>query len=178
MSQGWPAKFIMILGLAAAGPADAVQSGRTLPPTLVAIEACRALADSALRLACFDVSTKRLVEAERTGDVSVVDRSQLRRARRSLFGLSMPKLPFFAGDRSAEDDKDELDSTITSAQQIGYGKYQLVIADGGATWRTTEAFTTMRDPKKGDKIVIKRGPLGSYMLRISGQRGVKGIRVH
>ena len=35
----------------------------------------------------------------------------------------------------------------------------------------------VRDPRAGDKIVIKRGPLGSYLLRIGSNRAVKGKRV-
>ena len=109
--------------------------------------------------------------------MQVVDRAEARRARKSLFGFSMPKIPFFSGDDSTDVVSDTLESTVKSASGIGYGKFRMTIAEGNAVWETTETYGTMRDPRVGDKIVIKRGPLGSYMLRIGSNRGVKGRRV-
>jgi hypothetical protein len=146
-------------------------------PLVGALAACQAIADNTQRLACFDKAAGNLVVAAGKGDVSVVDRAELREARRSLFGFSMPKLPFFSGDDSAGDVSDTLDTTIKSASGIGYGKFRIVVAQGDAVWETTEAFATMRDPKVGQKITIKRGPLGSYMIKINNQRAVKGRRV-
>lgn len=146
-------------------------------PLIGALETCRAEVDDARRLACFDRASAALVTATKSGEVSVVDRAQLRQARRSLFGFAMPKLPFFAGDKSADDASETLDSSIKSARGLGYGKFQLTIVDGNAVWETTESFATMREPRAGDKVQIKRGPLGSYLLKVAGQRGVKAKRV-
>ena len=74
-------------------------------------------------------------------------------------------------------ERSTLESTVTQASGIGYGKFRLTIAEGNAVWETTETYGTMRDPRPGDKISIKRGPLGSYLLRIGNNRGVKGKRV-
>ena len=167
-----------IVAIAAFGTAPA---GAKAPPPqsllVTALDQCRTIADPTQRLACFDKAAGSLVAAARTGQVSVVDRSELRQARRSLFGFAMPKLPFFAGDRSAEDDKDVLDSTITSSRSMGNGRFRLVVSDGNAVWETLESYMSFSDPRSGQKITIKRGPLGSYFLRINGQRGVKGKRV-
>ena len=118
-----------------------------------------------------------MVAAAKSGQVSVVDRGELRQARRSLFGFAMPRLPFFAGDESANDVADEIETTIKSAVSIGYDKFRIILTEGNAVWETTEAAISMRDPKAGQKISIKRGPMGSYFVRINGQRGVKGRRV-
>lgn len=159
-------------------PASAKERAPAPPSPLVgALEACRSVADAAQRLACFDKAAANLLAATQSGEVSVVDRGQLRQARKSLFGFGMPKLPFFSGDRSADEASDEIKSTIRSARAIGNGKFRIVIADGDAVWETTESFTTFDDPEPGQEIVIKRGPLGSYMLKVDGQRGVKGRRV-
>jgi hypothetical protein len=88
----------------------------------------------------------------------------------------MPKLPFFSGDQSAADTPDQIESTIKSVRE-GYGRYQIVIADGNAVWETTEESIGLREPRPGQKIVIRRGPMGSYFLRINGQTGVRGRRV-
>lgn len=146
-------------------------------PLVGAIAACRAMTDPTERLACYDKEAGALLTATQSGDVTVVDRADVRKARKSLFGFSMPNLPFFSGDESASEVSDTLESTITQANGIGYGKFRITIAEGNAVWETTETYSTMRDPRAGDKISIKRGPLGSYLLRIGKNRGVKGRRV-
>lgn len=146
-------------------------------PLVGALQACQAIADPAQRLACYDREAGTLLTATSKGDVAVVDKSEVRKARKSLFGFGMPKIPFFSGDDTADVVSDTLESTVKSASGIGYGKYRMVIAEGDAVWETTEAYGTMREPRAGDKIVIKRGPLGSFMLRIGSNRGVKGRRV-
>jgi hypothetical protein len=159
-----------------AGPALAKDPPKQ-SPLVGALEACRAIADPTERLACYDKEAGALIAAAQTGDVAVVDKAEARRARKSLFGFAMPNLPFFSGDKSADEVSDTLESTITKANGIGYGKFRITIAEGNAVWETTETYGTMREPRSGDKISIKRGTLGSYMLRIGSNRGVKGKRV-
>lgn len=171
----------VIISLAAAGLLASAASAAKAPPPMSpyvnALEQCRQIADSAQRLACYDRTAPALVTAARSGEVNVVDRGQLREARKSLFGFSMPKLPFFSGDRSGEDAPNEIQTTITSAREIEYGKYRITIAEGGAIWETTEDSISLKPPKSGQKITIRQGAMGSYFLRIDGQRGVKGRRV-
>ena len=171
---------LSLLAIVAVSLASGQAAAKAPPPTsplVGALQACQSIAGDQQRLACFDRASAALVSATASGDVSVIDRAQLRTARRSLFGFSMPKLPFFAGDSSADDVSDVLETTIKSARGIGYGKYRLVIAEGDAEWEMTETFATFREPRAGQKIQIKRASLGSYLLKIGGQRGVKGRRV-
>ena len=160
-----------------AGPVAAAKPVVPRAPHLGAIEACRAIAADPARLACFDRESAALLAATKSGQLSVIDRADMRAARRSLFGFSLPRLPFFSGDKSAEDSVDELESTIRSVQQLRGGHYRLVLADDNAVWETTESPMRLRPPRSGDKIVIKKASLGSYFLRIAGQIGVKGYRV-
>lgn len=170
-------KLLPIVAIALlAGPALAKDPPKQ-SPLVGALEACRAMTDPTQRLACYDKEAGALLAAAQTGDVAVVDKTEVRKARKSLFGFAMPNLPFFSGDDSANEVSDTLESTITKAGGIGYGKFRITIAEGNAVWETTETYGTMRDPRPGDKISIKRGPLGSYMLRIGNGRGVKGRRV-
>jgi hypothetical protein len=166
---------IIVIALLA-GPALAKDPPKQ-SPLIGALEACRAIADPTQRLACYDKEAGALLTAAQTGEVAVVDKAEARRARKSLFGFAMPNLPFFSGDESADEVSDTLESTVTKANGIGYGKFRITIAEGNAVWETTETYATMREPRSGDKISIKRGPLGSYMLRIGKNRGVKGRRV-
>jgi len=157
----------------------AVTTAQTVPRPrhLGAIDACRAIAADPARLACFDREAAALLAATESGQVSVVDRADMRAARRSLFGFALPRLPFFSGDRSAEDAIDQLESTIRSVQPLENGRYRMTLTADNAVWETTEATMRLRSPRSGDKIVIKKAALGSYFLRIGGQVGIKGQRV-
>jgi hypothetical protein len=155
----------------------AAKAPRPISPYVNALDQCRQIADSTQRLACYDRTAGQLVAASRSGEINVVDRGQMREARRSLFGFSMPKLPFFAGDESVGDTPDKIDTTIKAAGDIGYGRYRIILTEGNAVWETTESSMSLHEPRAGQKISISRGPMGSYFLHIDGQRGVKGRRV-
>ena len=88
-----------IMGDAAATAKDPPKQS----PLVGALEACRAIADPTQRLACYDKQAGALLDAAQTGDVAVVDKAEVRKARKSLFGFTMPNIPFFAGDKSADE---------------------------------------------------------------------------
>ncbi len=172
------AAAIAVIMIAAAAPALAQKEVRPQSPLISALGQCRAIADSTKRLACYDGASARLVGAATSGEVTVVDRSELRQARRSLFGFNMPKLPFFGGDTSAESDTGTLETTAIEARSSGNGgRFLMKLAEGNAWWEITETYVNFDPPRKGSKVVIKRGPMGSYFVRIDGQRGVRGRRV-
>jgi hypothetical protein len=171
-----PIFTIALLAIAPAASAKDPKAPAASSPLVAALDACRKITDDAERLACFDRTSAALVGATASGEVSVVDRGQLRQARKALFGFNMPRLPFFAGDKSAEDDKGVLDSTIKSSKAVGYERFQIVLADG-AIWETAQVYLSFSEPRKGQKIRIKRAPLGVYFLEIDGQVAVKGRRV-
>ena len=155
-------------------PAQATQPEN---PLVKAIEACRQIPDPAQRVACYDAASNALVQATTSGQVRVVDRNEVRRARRSLFGFSLPRLPWFSGDDSQNDPDDRLDSTIKSAWLMkNVGRYRIVLADN-AVWETTESKVNWIAPRPGQKITILKGVLGNYFLRVDGQVGIRGRRL-
>jgi hypothetical protein len=167
---------LMIAAVLAASPAAA--KDKPAPSPLVsAIDRCRQMTDPAPRLACYDSAANALVQATNAGTVAVVDQSEIRKARHSLFGFTLPKIPFFSGDSTAEEAQRQLDSTITSVRALANGYYRVVIADNNAVWETSDSNISFDPPRPGQKISILRGPLGSYFLRINGQVGVRGRRV-
>jgi hypothetical protein len=174
-----PMLGILFVAVVAPSAAQSAPQPASPPPSrhLAAIEACRTIGADAARLACFDREAAALLTASRSGELSVVNRADMRTARRSLFGFALPKLPFFVGDKSADEVPDTLDSTVVSAQAIANDRYRIRIAAGDAVWETTEAPMNLSAPRAGQKIVISKGALGSYFLRINGQIGVKGRRI-
>lgn len=168
-------KILFVGCVALAATANAAPK-RSLPPVVQDLTACRAQADDAARLKCYDEAAAALVRAADSGEVVVVDRDDVRKTRRSLFGFNVPKLPFFSGDDSASDQQDEITAKIAGAHEIGNGKFSIRLEDG-AVWETTEAKAAVRSPRAGNEVTIKRGSLGGFFLTIKGQRTLRARRV-
>lgn len=169
--------LLCLVGLSAALLGAAPPPTATGPDPLAGLATCRAIKDDAQRLACFDTAAGSLLAARSSGQVQVVDQGSLKEVRRNLFGFALPKLPFFRGDTSQDSAPDEIASQIVSARGLGYGKYRVTIKDGNAVWETTETYENLDPPSAGQKVLIKKGALGSYVLRFNGQRGIRGRRV-
>ncbi len=152
-----------------------VAAETAIPPVVSDVMKCRAESDDGKRLACYDKAAGVLATATDKGDIAVVTREEVRKTRRSLFGFTLPKLPFFSGDDSAkEEEPDEVETTVKSARQNRDGNYTVTVADD-AVWRTTEPLRKM--PKPGDKVKIKKAAMGSYFFSVGGLRGVRAMRV-
>ncbi len=164
-----------IFVLATSAAADA-KNAAPQSPLVQALTNCRSQTDETARLRCYDLAAGALTEASAQGKIVVLDQEQARTTRRSLFGFHLPKLPLFSGDASAESDPDELTAKITSVRAMPNGRWQMKI-EGGALWETTEVSSVVNDPRAGNTLLIKRGPLGSYMVRIEGQRALRAKRV-
>lgn len=167
--------FAGCLALAVAATAGAAPK-RTPSPILRELGACRTQADDAARLRCYDAAAAALTQAADKGDIVIVDREDVRKTRRSLFGFNVPKLPFFSGDDSASSQQDEITAKIAGAHSLGNGKWSIRLEDG-AVWETTEGKAAVRAPRAGNEVTIKRGSLGGYFLRIGQQRTLRARRV-
>ena len=145
--------------------AASVQAENELPPkSYTDLMACRSIEDASARLVCFDKSSADLDKAREAKEVVLLDRADVRKTRRSLFGFTLPNLPFFDGDDSADDEEiKEIKTTFETVRDLGLGKWQFTIPEGG-TWQSTEALTSV--PREGQTILIKKGIAGGYMLKI------------
>lgn len=167
--------FSIMLITASASVASAQGTSRERPdPLVAALAACRSIADSAPRLACFDQAAAGLSTALERGDVTLVTREQAAQTRRSLFGFAVPDLPSFKR-RADEAELQEIRTTIVSARQAGPGRHRLQVAEANGVWETTEALS--REPQAGQPVRISRGALGSYWIGIANQREVRGRRI-
>lgn len=168
-----------VAALGLIGSAGLAQSAPPSSSPLVgSLEACRAVTDSSARLSCYDSAVEALVGAASKGDVVVVEREQVRKARRSLFGFSLPNLPFLrqTRDPAEEEVPKEFVSTLQSMGPSGVGRYRFVIEDGEAIWETVDATPAMYG-KRGAEVKIRRGALGSYFLKVEGEQWVRARRV-
>lgn len=165
---------VLIAGLCAT-TAHAAESTVNRPKVYSDIVACRALADAAARLACFDAATKSLEEATENRQIVMLDQGEVRKTKRSLFGFSLPQIPFF-GESEEEQAEGfaEIEGELANVQALQYGKYQFTVQDAG-TWQTTQGISKIL--KNGTKFRLKRGALGSYML-VLGNTGIRVKRVN
>jgi len=132
---------------------------------------CRAVADPQERLACYDREVAALETAERASEIRVVDRQQVRRTRRSLFGLVLPDLNIFGGD----DDQtavNEITGKIQTATQDPSGKYTFALEDG-ARWRQIDSRNLNVTPRPGHTIRIRRGAMGSFLANVNNQVAIR-----
>lgn len=162
----------MVLAFTTAPALAKDQTPAAQPAVFQAVLDCKTLTDPAARLACFDQSTQALADAAKTNDVLVVDRATVRKTKRGLFGLSLPRIKLF-GDNDDEE-IEQIDSTIASTYSARDGATVFVLPDG-ARWKQTEGRDTFA--RAGQKIVIVKGSLGGYFARVNGQAGVRVMRL-
>ncbi|WP_219754006.1 hypothetical protein [Sphingomonas folli] len=177
MRQQWMAMG-MVAALAAA-PASA-QQGSGAQRVLDGFAACRAIADGAERLACYDRASAALEQAVKQNDLRIVDRAEVRRARRSLFGLNLPDLGLLGGgaDRGEPDQREtfsEINTTVRSARAGANGRGEITLADEGSpVWQTTDPMPF--PPRAGTKVRIRKGAMGAFFLNVDG-RSYRALRL-
>jgi hypothetical protein len=160
---------ILLAGSASAQPKPAERAG-----ALKAVVDCRAVADSAERLACYDKAAAALDAAEAKGDVVVVDRGQMREARKAAFGFNF-QMPSFMTQGVKEEELKRLDSTVASSRQTPHGKWIIKLADG-ATWVQIDSEELRKAPAAGSEVTVKAATLGSYFLTVKGLGTIRAKR--
>jgi hypothetical protein len=130
------------------------------------------MTDQAARLACFDSAVAALDTATRNRELVVVDREQIRRTRRSLFGLDLPNFRLFGDDAEEADEVKTIEGVVASVGSDANARYIIRLKDG-STWRQMDGNTLGRGPRAGYKVVINRTMTGSYMMRVEGQPGIR-----
>lgn len=169
--------FLLLAGAPAALPA---QRGAP-PPRAELFEVlvrCRAIAEAAARLQCFDAAVAALDAAAARRELVVVDRAQVREGRRRLFGLALPRIPIFGGgeDEAEEDRIETVEGVVASATQNASGQWVVALQDG-AVWAQADDYTLASRPRPGQRVVINRAAMGSFMMRINNQSGVRARRI-
>ena len=171
--------FVAALALAAIAAPAAAQRGKQeqiRPQTLTRVVDCRKIGGDAERLACFDREVAALDAAEANKDLVVVDREQLRKTRRTLFGLTLPNLSVFGDDNDDEEGVQRIDTTIKRLTQTPYGKWVFTLQDG-AVWEQIDSRDLAADPRVGHNIKIRRAAMGSYLANVKDQIAIRVRRV-
>ncbi|MES2135960.1 MAG: hypothetical protein V4502_02720 [Pseudomonadota bacterium] len=169
-------QIIVACGLAAAvtaGATEARDSPPGPPPALVqGLLGCRAIADSTQRLACYDRQSGAVADALQKKDLVVIDKARATEAKRSLFGFSVPNFAGLLGGG----DLNQVESTVAGAARNADGGWTVKLADG-SLWTQTDDTPVALEPRPGDKVLVKRGSLGSYFVMLGSQPGFKAKRI-
>lgn len=160
--------------LGASAPALAQDANAARPALLEALLACRSVAATDARLACFDAAAAAFDTAEQQGEVTVIDRVQARETRTRLFGLDLDSANLF-GRLRQDDPVDAIETTLTSGRQDGRGQWTFVLADG-STWRQIDNERVTSRVTPGAAVRIRQGAVGSYLLSVGGARSVRARR--
>jgi hypothetical protein len=175
------ASFAITVAMVAATTPLAAQDKAAESSYVAALRACQGKTDPTERLACYDAAVGSIVSASSEGEVTVVDREDVRKTRRKLFGFALPDLGIFGGKSDKEDPKQAeestaLQTTIAGVRSSSEGSF-IITTEEGAEWQLSEVPARLLRPRVGQPLEIRAGALSSYFLRINGQKGVKGRRV-
>jgi len=170
---------LMLVGAIAALSSTGVQARstpETAPPAAVkSLLACQSIADAGQRLTCFDKAAQGLSDAMTKKEVVVIDKARANEAKRSLFGFSIPNFGALFGS-AGDAQVNQIESTVAGAFENGYEGWTIKLADG-STWQQTDGAPIALAPRRGDKVVVKRGTMGSYFLKLGSQPGIRAKRV-
>lgn len=179
---------VAILGVLTASTAMAADPPKAPPALVQSLLDCRGIADAGQRLACFDAGVAALASGVEKREVLVADKEDVKKARRSLFGLALPSFTLFGKGDDDKDRKDggdradergvvtEIEAVLTAARQTRPGFWSFVL-DDGSRWVMTEGKIIARDPRAGMKIRIRRAAVGSFLANVDGQIAVRVRRV-
>src|SRR5690606_26183898 len=113
-------------------------------------------------------------QAMQNRDIVMMDRQQIRSTRRTLFGLQLPDIELFGG--GDDDEAKQLETRLASVGRNGDGRWLLALEDG-ARWQQIDDRLVAVAPGPGDPVVIRRASMGTYMMRIRGQPGIRVKRI-
>ena len=175
---------ILAFGLLVCCSCEAIAQPASAERVLQSFSRCRAAATPAARLDCFEQATTALENEVKAKNVTILDRQDVTKARKSLFGFTVPRIAMFGNEEKRGDGKDaaderaefdELNTTIASVRPAENGRVELRLAESDAVWVTTDPVPF--PPRPGAKIRIRKGALGNYFISVAGERSVRGMRV-
>lgn len=169
-------KTLAVVPLMVSAPAHSAEPTASRSEVLQKLIDCRSIKNDAERLSCYESQTAKIEDAEAKKDVLVIDRAQAEKSRRENFGLPPKNEPFVGlGKGSQPNGASDIRSKIQEARLLKSGKWVLILEDG-ARWFQTDS-ETIRDPKPGQDVRIRKAALGSYFANVNGQAAMRVRRV-
>jgi hypothetical protein len=157
------------------GPSAAAPAAGGHARLMQQLAGCADVPERDARLACYEAAAAALKDAERRGDLVIVDREQADAVRRQSFGFNLPSLSLFDHGERPEP-VDAVSARLVSATREGGGRW-IFRLDDGAAWTQVDSEALMLPPRAGMRVDIRKGMVGSYFLGLDGHAGVRVRRV-
>ena len=155
---------------------DEVTAKEPVPAIFQDVVDCLQIDDTAQRLTCYDNKVQAMKAAQKAAQLFIASEDQIKESRRGLFGLTLPGLKIFGGAAGDYEEVKEIEGVIASVREATAG-YVFTLADG-AVWVQSDSLYLGMTPKKGQKIVIRKAALGSYMGKLEGGVGFRIKRLN
>lgn len=155
-----------------ANPCYANDAGAPRAQSVQRLFECKAVTDSAARLACFDAAAESLEIAERQGDIVMVERARVLESRRALFGFTLPDVTSLLGNA---DQLDAVETTLERASNMSGSGWTFHLADG-SIWRQIDNTRLDFRATAGLPVKIRRGAMGTYFLKVADNPAVRAKR--
>ena len=179
MSITAPRAAILATGAAAllGAPASAQATRDTVLNVLVE---CAKIDDPTARLACYDNNIKNaggVVRSTVPGRVRVQGGGAPLANNEGPAGFGRENLPNADRSQGGGARIASIRPKVTAVSTIRAGIYVVTIEDG-AQWQFSEGTPqSYRAPKVGSIVEIERGSLGSFLMRVDGQEGIRVRRI-
>jgi len=158
-----------------ASAADKKTQPTPLPPLYSAVLDCLTVPDRDARLACFEDAALKLKAATERQDIVVVDKDQIKKTKRTLFGLQLPRIDILGGGAD-QDEVKQVDGIVASAHRDGDGRWVVGLQDG-AVWQQMDDRVVAREPRAGFPVRIDRASMGTFMMSIRNQPAIRVRRL-
>jgi hypothetical protein len=152
-------------------PATAADQAPGKPMDL--LSRCTAIADDAGRLTCYDREVAALRTALNQKQIAIVERGDVEKSKRSLFGISLPTIKLF--DNLGGNEIKQIETVVTSVGETGDGRLLFTVTDG-AQWVQTDDYP-MSGVKPGRKVTLKRASLGTFFAAFDKGVSVRAKRL-
>lgn len=147
---------------------------------------CAKIGDSAARLSCFDNNIRNAGPVTRSApprapqgvrSPAPTPPSTPSTSNSGRDGFGREDIRTQARFELRQGELSDITARIVSARQRQPGIYVFTLEDG-AEWIFSETVSrTYRAPRAGSEVVISRGSLGSFLMRLNGQQSVSVRRV-
>jgi hypothetical protein len=178
-----PRAFLLLTGAAVAVSAPPAVAQVPDAVTINILRECAKIDDPTARLACYDNNIRATGANPRSipGQMARPNGGGAVLAPNSPggFGADDIKAPerFHPYGNESSRGPEEITTRVSAVAEREPGVY-LVTLDSGAKWLFAESTSrSYQPPKRGDTVRIEHGALGSYMLVVNHQQGVKVTRV-
>jgi hypothetical protein len=100
----------------------------------------------------------------------------VREAKKAAFGFEMPHFTLF--DRGEKPEKIDHVSGIAAEAYANHDGKWVVVLEDGAKWVQVDGEPVYNAPHKGTKVEIRTAAMGSYFMKLDGQRAIRAHRVN